>query len=352
MQVRGKSKKKHRGPTTFRPWNPWLGCFKVSDGCANCYIFRTLRPNHDPNVPTPTKGIDPADKIEDAPPFHWGKRRDLIFSCSYSDFFIYQADPWRSRGWDVIRQTPHFFYFILTKRPQRILTHRAKCLPPDWVTQDHPNGYPNVALGVTVERPKYLWRIDLLNKIPCVFKWLSVEPLLEPLPTLSKYLGANQVALVHCGGESDMYHPRPPKAPPGGTPLDAFRGIRDQCAQAKIPFYFLAQGGSQPCRCGCLSRWGDKLLDGRWHQEFPLPTLVAEGPRQGKRQRERILRVLAKQNIETYKTKVQTETIRRNPRQVDRVLLTNTVSQQTIHKLETALPNTVLTLETWPHMLP
>jgi hypothetical protein len=61
---------------------------------------------------------------------------------------------------------------------------------------------------------------------------------------------------------------------------------------------------------------------------------------------------LAKQNIETYKTKVQTETIRRNPRQVDRVLLTNTVSQQTIHKLETALPNTVLTLETWPHMLP
>jgi protein gp37 len=309
---------------------------------ASCYIFRTLRPRYDPNVATPTKGIDPATNINDAPPLHWGKRPNLIFTCSLSDFFINWADAWRPRAWEVIRRTPHFVYFILTKRPQRILTHPDKCLPPDWG-----EGYPNVWLGVTVEAPQYLWRIDLLNKIPCVSKWLSAEPLLEPLPTLHKYLGGNQIRLVHCGGESDMWHPRPPKAPPGGTPLDAFRGVRDQCANARVPFYFLAQGGSKPCRCGCLSKWGNRLVDGRWHQQFPFPTLVVDGPRQGKRQKERILRALAKANVEAYKTPVQTETIRGNPRQVDRVVLVEDISQTTLNNLQAALPQSKLTYETW-----
>lgn len=80
-----------------------------------------------------------------------------------------------------------------------------------------------MALGVTVEAEKYLWRIDMLNKIPCKFRWLSAEPLLTPLPTLHRYLGGNQITLVHCGGESDRWHPRRPKAPKGGTWRDAFR---------------------------------------------------------------------------------------------------------------------------------
>jgi hypothetical protein len=206
-----------------------------------------------------------------------------------------------------------------------------------------------VALGATVEAEKYLWRIDMLNKIPCKHRWLSAEPLLTPLPTLSKYLGGNQITLVHCGGESDKWHPRRPKAPPGGTWLDAFRGIRDQCAQARIPFFFLQTGGNKPCRCGqCFCKWGERRLDGRWHQEFPVPTIVANGPRRGKRQRERILHALAKANIETYKTKVQSETRRRSARQVDRVLLTQAISNQTLRQLEADLYNTTLRMETWP----
>lgn len=345
-----RKKTEHRGPTTTRPWNPWIGCFKVSLGCQNCYIFRSLRPRYNPNVATPTKGIDPATNINDAPPLHWGKRPDLVFTCSLSDFFINWADAWRPRAWEVIRRTPNIVYNILTKRPQRILTHPDKCLPPDWITEEHPNGYPNVYLGVTVESPRYLWRIDLLNKIPCVFRWLSAEPLLEPLPSLHKYLGGNQVRLVHCGGESDRWHPRPPKAPPGDTPLDAFRDIRDQCANAKVPFYFLQQGGSKPCHCGCYSKWGDRLLDGRWHQQFPFRTIIADGPRHGKRQRERILYALARENIQTYRTPIQTETNRGNPRQVDRVLLTDVICDQTLSNLKNALPNTILMLETWPQI--
>lgn len=312
---------------------------------ASCYIFRSLRPNHNPDIVTPTKGIDPADNIADAPPLHWGKRRDFIFSCSLSDFFILDADAWRPRAWEIIRRTPQLMYLILTKRVQRILTHPDKCLPPDWGA-----GYPNVALGVTVEAEKYLWRIDLLNKIPCKHRWLSAEPLLEPL-NIQKYLGGDQVTLVHCGGESDKWHPRRPKPPPGGTWRDAFRGIRDQCAQARVPFFFLQQGGSKPCHCGqCFGKWGCRRLDGRWLQQFPVPTIIANGPRLGKTQRERILHALVKANIETYKTKVQTETIPRSKHQVDRVLLTKAISDETFNQLRNALPNTRLTLETWPLM--
>ena len=314
---------------------------------SSCYIYRTLRPNHDPDTPTPTKGINPAHSLEDAPPLHWGrKRHDFIFSCSLSDFFIMDADAWRPRMWEVIKRTPQFTYLILTKRVQRILTHPDKCLPPDWG-----EGYQNVALGVTVEAEKYLWRIDMLNKISCRYRWLSAEPLLTPLPTLHKYLGSSEITLVHCGGESDKWHPRRPKAPPGGTWLDAFRGIRDQCAQARIPFFFLQTGGSKPCRCGqCSCKWGERRLDGQWHQQFPVPTIIANGPRRGKRQRERLLRVLAQANIETYKTKIQTETRRGNHRQVDRVLLTQAMSNQTLNQLEDTLPDTRFNLETWPLM--
>jgi len=347
-----RKKSKYRGVTTTRPWNPWIGCFKVSPGCDNCYIFRILRPNHNPNVVVPTKGINPVTNVNSSPPLHWGKRRDITFTCSLSDFLIRDADAWRPRAWEVIRRTPNITYNILTKRVQRILTHPDKCLPDDWVTTAHPNGYPNVALGVTVEKPQFLWRIDMLNKIPCVFRWLSAEPLLEPLPTLHKYIGRNQISMVHCGGESDKWHPRRPQAPPGGTWRDAFRQIRDQCAQAKIPFFFLQQGGSQPCTCGCGCKWGCRRLDGRWHQEFPFPTLIARGPRHGRRQRERVLNVLAKQKIETFRTPIQIEVTPGNPRQVDRVLLTKIITNQQLNQLRADLSNTTITLQTWPYMFP
>lgn len=51
-----------------------------------------------------------------------------IFTCSWSDFFIEEADEWRSEAWEIIKDTPEFIYQILTKRPERVV----KCLPPDW----------------------------------------------------------------------------------------------------------------------------------------------------------------------------------------------------------------------------
>jgi protein gp37 len=67
---------------------------------------------------------------------------ELVFTCSFSDFFHEQADLWRNEAWDVIRKCRNLIWLILTKRPERILDH----FPPDW---DSGIGFPNVWLGTT-----------------------------------------------------------------------------------------------------------------------------------------------------------------------------------------------------------
>lgn len=103
-----------------------------------------------------------------------------IFTCSWSDFFHKDADPWRADAWDVIRRTPWHTWLILTKRPERIL----ECLPPDWG-----QGWSNVWLGVTVENMKSLKRIETLRRIPARIRFISAEPLLEAVrfPDLSGF---------------------------------------------------------------------------------------------------------------------------------------------------------------------
>src|ERR1051325_11572731 len=72
-----------------------------------------------------------------------------IFTCSWSDFFIEEADEWRPEAWEIIRKTPEFIYQILTKRPERIIGN----IP--WITEP----WPNVWLGVSVENETALHRI-------------------------------------------------------------------------------------------------------------------------------------------------------------------------------------------------
>ena len=162
--------------------NFWWGCEAVSPGCDNCYAqhisetlwkqpFNILRRN-DKNFDAPLKWLQP--------------RR--IFTCSMSDFFHADADKWRQAAWEVIRATGHTWQ-ILTKRSSRI----KRCLPPDWG-----EGYSNVWLGVSVENPDYYFRIKDLQAIPAAVRFLSLEPLLAPLPELP--LEGIHWAIV--GGES------------------------------------------------------------------------------------------------------------------------------------------------------
>ena len=215
-------------------WNPWMGCTKVSAGCDHCYMFREQRQyGHDPQVVRRSKTTFGA-------PLKW-KDPELIFTCSWSDWFHKDADLWRGEAWDVIRRSPQHTYMILTKRPGRIARH----LPPDWGA-----GWPNVWLGTSVESNEFLSRVRILRDVPAALRFISAEPLLAPLPDLD----LAGIGWVITGGESG----------PGHRPIDPewVRAIRDQAVAAGVPFHHKQWGGMRPKSAG-------KLLDGREWCEIP-----------------------------------------------------------------------------------
>lgn len=152
-----------------RTWNPWQGCRRVSPGCEFCYMFR------DKN----RFGQDPEKVVRSVPqtfnrPHRWQKeaaaanRVDLVFTCSWSDWFIKEADPWRDEAWALVKKCPNLIFQILTKRPSRI----AKSLPADWG-----DGYPNVWIGVSAEnQDEFNRRVPLLLETPAAVRFVSVEP--------------------------------------------------------------------------------------------------------------------------------------------------------------------------------
>lgn len=151
---------------TKNTWNPWHGCKKVSEGCKFCYMYRDKeRYGQDPTTVMRSKTNFKA-------PLKWGDPT-LIFTCSWSDWFIEEADAWRPEAWEIIRATSQHTYQILTKRPERIL----QCLPADWG-----DGYANVWLGVSAENQRAAdERIPILNNVPAKVRFLSCEPLLGPV---------------------------------------------------------------------------------------------------------------------------------------------------------------------------
>jgi protein gp37 len=137
------------------------------------------------------------------------REKSLIFTCSYSDFFIEKADAWREDAWDVIRRTPWHTWLILTKRPERI----PECLPPDWG-----DGWSNVWLGVSVGIQESFHRAYTLADIPAKVRFISGEPLLEELDfTLEKdgkpLMDSFQWVILggESGDESGPYKYRPSK---------------------------------------------------------------------------------------------------------------------------------------------
>lgn len=166
---------------TDSTWNPWHGCKKVSEGCKFCYMYRDKerrKPNGEKfDVLTdrmkefydPTVVMRATDSSFYAPLRKKAfKEPQKVFTCSWSDFFIEEADEWRNDAWEVIRKTPHLTYQILTKRPERI----KQCLPSDWG-----KGYKNVWLGVTIENQKAAnERISLFLDVPALVHFVSVEP--------------------------------------------------------------------------------------------------------------------------------------------------------------------------------
>lgn len=206
---------------TDATWNPVTGCSKVSPGCKNCYAERMairLQAMGNPRYLNGFRVTLHPDQLN--LPLKWKQPR-LIFVNSMSDLF-HEAipDEFIHRTFEVMAKAHWHVFQILTKRAERMVD-LAPSLP--WPS--------NVWQGVSVENAGYTWRIQCLQNVPASVRFVSVEPLLGPIP----YLPLDGIHWVIVGGESG----------PGHRPIDPkwVRDIRDQCLAAHVPFFFKQWGG-------------------------------------------------------------------------------------------------------------
>lgn len=180
---------------TGATWNPFHGCKKVSAGCKYCYMFR----DKERYGQLPTKVLRSKTKFN--APLKW-EDPQLIFTCSWSDWFIEEADAWRDELWEIVAKTPHHTYQILTKRPERI----KQSLPADWS-----DGYENVWLGISIENQEAMKRLELLKAIPAKVKFASFEPLIGPINPEEANLSYLDWAIIggESGNETGKYKYRP-----------------------------------------------------------------------------------------------------------------------------------------------
>jgi protein gp37 len=206
---------------TESTWNPVTGCTKISAGCAHCYAQRMakrLKAMGQPRYRNEFKVTLQPDALDT--PLHWRRPR-MIFVNSMSDLFHEEVPAdYIAKVFAVMQEASRHTFQVLTKRPERA-AELAPNLP--WPA--------NVWMGTTIENADYLYRINSLIKIPAKIRFLSLEPLLGPLPNLP----LKEIHWVIFGGESG----------PEARPMDStwvFQ-IRDQCQKSHVPFFFKQWGG-------------------------------------------------------------------------------------------------------------
>lgn len=283
---------------THHTFNPWWGCFGVSPGCDNCYAERDAARF----MPGKTIwGVDAArrefgDKHWNEPR-KWDRRaaekammaratfepveRPRVFAASMADVFDKNApEGARERLWALIRETPNLDWLLLTKR----IGNAKSMLPADWG-----DGYPNAWLGASIVNQEEADRdIPKLLAVPARVRWLSMEPLLGPVSinpiyrrspdsdwtyydypldgkgsTKAGQYDTPRIDWVVAGGESG----------PNARPQDIRwpRKIRDQCAEAGVPFLYKQHGEWAPATYEVINereeRWSaDASLTCNWGQ--------------------------------------------------------------------------------------
>jgi len=216
-------------------WNPWHGCHKLSEGCKNCYVYRTdAAHDRDASAVVKTASFD----LPRRGTRNGGYKipsRTMVYTCFTSDFFLEDADAWRADAWAMVRERRDLRFLFITKRIDRM----ASCLPEDWG-----GGYSHVEIGCTCENQRMAdYRLPIFKCAPAAAKYIICEPLLGEID-LSAYLG-DWVEGVIVGGESGTQ----------ARPCDYgwVLGIRTQCVAAGVPFRF-KQTGAQFIKDGKLYR--------------------------------------------------------------------------------------------------
>jgi len=226
-------------------FNPWIGCSKVSAGCANCYAEKQMA-HRLKRVEWGDAGTRQKTSVPYwGDPFKWNFHaagaadRPRVFCASLADVFEDRAEvvPWRSELFDVIYQTQNMDWLLLTKRPENVrrFLWEALASDPD-ITEPHimeiepfAKTFSNVWFGCSVEdqdqAEKRIPELIKLRELSRVL-FLSVEPLLGPID-LEMYLA--DIDWVIVGGESG----------PGSRPCDTewINSIIIQCRDSGIPVF-------------------------------------------------------------------------------------------------------------------
>jgi len=225
---------------TEMTWNPTTGCTKVTAGCKFCYAEVMSRRLKAMGVPKYQKGFKIATHEDQLSiPYTW-KKSKVVFVNSMSDLFHKDVPlEFIKKVFAVMNDNPQHVFQVLTKRGDVLLKHHAQL---KWTH--------NIWMGVSVEDDRVTDRIDLLRQTGARVKFLSLEPLIGPLPDLD-LTGMDWVIV---GGESGR-KPRPMNS-------DWVLDIQDQCEKAGVAFFFKQWGGTNKKKTG-------RILNGRTYDEMP-----------------------------------------------------------------------------------
>ncbi len=223
-------------------WNPVTGCTRISHGCKHCYAARMSKRLKAMGVDKYKDGFSVAlHETALGEPLKWSRPR-LVFVNSMSDLF-HKSVPsaFIEAVFEVMNRASRHTFQVLTKRPRRaaLLEGRLR-----WT--------PNIWLGASIESQRWMRRLEPLRETGAQTRFLSLEPLLGPLPGIQ----LQGIDWVIVGGESG----------PGARPMEPgwVRDIRDNCLRNDVPFFFKQWGGVFKKRTG-------RTLDNRTWDQMPEP---------------------------------------------------------------------------------
>ncbi|HMC90199.1 MAG TPA: DUF5131 family protein [Gemmataceae bacterium] len=230
--------------------NFWMGCQKVSPGCANCYAETLTKKKMKLDVwgPAKTTRRQAVQSIE-ANLRKWNRESDpanpsRVFVGSLMDWAEDHpdAEALRPKMWAAIRRAPNLIFQLLTKRADRV----RDLLPLDCWEEIR----RRIWLGVSIENGDYAHRADYIRNLDCAVRFISYEPALGPLAHALDLTGIDWVIY---GGESG----------PGYRPEDKqwARDMRDRCREKGVAF-FHKQSAAYRTEMGIE-------LDGQIIREYP-----------------------------------------------------------------------------------
>ena len=248
---------------TDATWNPAIGCTKISEECAMCYMMRdmggrfkmevngTVTRTSPQTFNSPLKWQNKGIKSPDGRPLK-------VFTASLTDVFHPAIDPYRMEIWGIVEKCPDLQFQFLTKRPERFEESSIPLINNIW-------------LGVSIGLNKHGKRVELLCETNAKIRFLSIEPLLGPVELDGFFRSyPDGIHWVIIGGESGndtgKWRYRP-------CELEWYMEIIETCDRHGVPV-FVKQLGTYLAK-----KWNLKDRHGRDIDEFPNPLKRREFPK-------------------------------------------------------------------------